>query len=241
LDRDPFVHFCFHFDVPPSLLALLQLASASLPVGAFSYSEGLETLVHLQQLTTPEQLQHWLTQELTCGSIRFEAALMLRGHQATQAQDWDQLLAWNRWLSASRDSEELRHQSWQMGRSLLRLIEKLDPPPPVPAALLQRLRQEQCNFAIAFGLTAHHWHIPPDLALLGYLQSWATHLIAAGIKLIPLGQTVGQQLLFDLGPCLTTAVQSVLALPDDDLEICGWGLAIASLQHETQYSRLFRS
>ncbi|NJM56962.1 MAG: urease accessory protein UreF [Synechococcales cyanobacterium RU_4_20] len=231
----------FPISTLPALLSLLQLASATLPVGAFSYSEGLETLVHSQQLTTPQQLQQWLTQELQVGAIRVEAAIMLRSYQATQSQTWEQLLAWNRWLSASRDSEELRQQSWQMGRSLLRLIQKLNPPPTLPAAILQTLRDQNCNFAIAFGLTAHHWQIPPDLALIGYLQSWATNLIAAAIKLIPLGQTVGQQLLFDLQPALEAAMRMILSLEDDQLEVCGWGLAIASMQHEIQYSRLFRS
>ncbi len=224
-----------------ALLRLLQLASATLPVGAFSYSEGLETLVHSQQITDPQTLHHWLRQELSLGAIRIEAALMLRAYRASETQAWDQALDWNRWLSASRESEELRHQSWQMGRSLLRLLEKMDPPLPVPTDILQTLRQEECNFAIAFGLTAHHWNIPPDQALLGYLQSWATNLIAAAVKLIPLGQTAGQQLLFDLQPDLEQAVTVILDLPDDRLESCGWGLAIASMTHETQYSRLFRS
>lgn len=223
------------------LLRLLQLSSPTLPVGAFSYSEGLETLVQQRSLTTPAQLRHWLQQELNLGAIRPEAAVMLRAAQAAQAQDWPTLLRWNHWLTASRETEELRLQSQQMGRSLLRLLQKMAPPLTVPAETLQALRQEGCNFAIAFGLTAAHWQIDADAALLGYLQSWAGNLIAAAVKLIPLGQTDGQQLLFDLQPELETAAAVITTLADDDLETCGWGLAIASMTHETQYSRLFRS
>lgn len=224
-----------------ALLRLLQLASPALPVGAFSYSEGLETLVHQQQITTAEPLIHWLGQELRHGSIRLDAALMLRCYRASQAQDWPQLQDWNQWINASRETEELRLQSEQMGRSLLRLLKQLQPALTVPAEVLAHLQAEHCHFATAFGLAAAHWQIPAEQVLLGYLQSWATNLIAAAVKLIPLGQTVGQQLLFDLQPELERAAIAIPLLQDDELETCGWGLSLATMAHETQYSRLFRS
>lgn len=83
--------------------------------------------------------------------------------------------------------------------------------------------------------------INQEAAILGYLRSWATNLINAGVKLIPLGQTAGQRLLLDLHPNLSQAAQEILTLDDDDLYGCGWGLALASMAHETQYTRLFRS
>lgn len=224
-----------------ALLRLLQLASPTLPVGAFSYSEGLETLVHQQQITSTEQLVHWLKQELRHGAIRMDAALMLRCYRTSQAQDWQQLLAWNQWINASRETEELRLQSEQMGRSLLRLLQQLTPALNIPSETLAQLQAEHCHFATAFGLAAAHWQILEDQALLGYLQSWATNLIAAAVKLIPLGQTAGQQLLFDLQHQLEQAVETIPLLQDDELETCGWGLSLASMNHETQYSRLFRS
>ncbi len=223
------------------LLRLLQLASPALPVGAFSYSEGLETLVQTQQLTTPEQLRHWLEQELTYGAIYLEAVVMLRSLQASATENWPQLLYWNHWLSASRETEELRLQSMQMGRSLLRLVNQMQPPLGVPETLLATLRQDGCHFAIAFGITATHWQITAEPALLGYLQTWATNLVTAAVKLIPLGQTLGQQLLWDLQPVLLTSLQHIQQVPDEDLEAWGWGLALASMTHETLYSRLFRS
>lgn len=224
-----------------ALLRLLQLASPALPVGAFSYSEGLETLVFQQRITTPAELAHWLEQELSRGSIALDGALMLRCHGASQTQDWQGLLRWNDWSSASRETEELRQQSEQMGRSLLRLLLQLTPPPTLPTPLSDQLRSEGCNFCTAFGLAAAHWAIPQDQALLGYLQSWATNLVAAAIKLVPLGQTVGQQLLFDLQPTLERAAQALLVRGDGELETCGWGLSLASMAHAGQYSRLFRS
>jgi urease accessory protein len=237
---------CANFFTRNQLLRLLQLSSATLPVGAYSYSEGLELLVETQQLTSAAALQDWMTQELRYGAIRIEASIMLRAYHAALAQDTAALLAWNHWWSAARDTEELRLQSWQMGRSLLRLFLNLDDPNPTERVdktwtALSELFGQECNFAIAFGIVAAAWHIEPAVALLGYIQSWATNLIGASIKLIPLGQTAGQQLLLNLENEIYTAAELILVLPDEALESCGWGLSLASMAHETLYSRLFRS
>lgn len=223
-----------------ALLSLLQLVSPALPVGAYSYSEGLETLVEAHKITDQATLQHWLSQELHYGAIRVEAAVLVRCYTAVVAHDDAQLVAWNRWLSAAREAEELRSQSWQMGRSLLRLLHDLYPQElaQLPIAALQ---QEGCNFATAFAIAAVLWQIDCPTAVLGYLHSWVANLIGAGVKLVPLGQTAGQQLLVNLQATLLQATDTILTLPDDALDSCGWGLAIASMRHETLYSRLFRS
>ncbi len=215
-----------------ALLRLLQLASPALPVGAYSYSEGLETLVHSGVIQTVEDLEHWITQELQYGAARLEAAIVVRSHRATIAQNFAQVLYWNHWFTAARETEELRSQSLQMGGSLLRLFRSLHSE-PMPNF------QEGCNFAIAFGLVAALWEIDESIALLAYLHSWATNLVSAGVKLIPLGQTAGQQLLLKLGEEIEKG--QIAQLPDSELESCGWGLSIASMSHETLYSRLFRS
>jgi len=226
-------------DPNTALLRLLQLASPALPVGAYSYSEGLEWLAETGSLTNGAALEHWLTQELRYGAVRLEAAVLLRAYRAMQAGDRPTVLGWNSWLSAARETAELRSQSWQMGRSLIRLIQELSFPDAPPADFTWL--PGACNFAIAFGLTAAHWQIDQHSSLLAYLQSWATNLINAGVKLIPLGQTAGQQLLVNLQPILAQAATEILTLEDNQLETCGWGLTLASMNHETQYSRLFRS
>ena len=227
------------------ILCLLQLASSALPVGAYSYSEGLETLVETSTIKDKQSLKHWLEQELGYGAIRLEAAVMVRAYQSAKIGDTAALGYWNKWLSAARETEELRSSSWQMGRSLIRLLLDLQPLEIEKNLSLQSLADGvglPCNFAIAFGIAAAHWEIEaPSSALLGYLHSWATNLIIAGVKLIPLGQTVGQQLLNELHPNISSATQEILALGDDDLSSCGWGLSLASMAHETQYTRLFRS
>lgn len=219
-----------------ALLKLLQLASPTLPIGAYSYSEGLEALVDGAKITSASGLERWLRQELCYGAARLEAAVMVRAYRATVAEDVSALTDWNRWLSATRETEELRSQSWQMGRSLLRLFQDLQ-----KDEIASLLLQEECNFAIAFGIVAARWQIDEQSAILGYLHSWATNLISAGIKLIPLGQTAGQRLLLELGEAFEQSTQEILSLQDDDLSSCGWGLSLASMNHETLYSRLFRS
>jgi urease accessory protein len=227
-------------------LRLLQLASSTLPVGAYTYSEGLEFLTEAGQISSAAALQDWVVQELTYGSIRVESGMMLRAYQSALQDNEAQLLSWNAWWSAARETEELRLQSWQMGRSLLQLFLSLEEPCPTAGIdktwpALQTLLAQECNFAIAFGTVAAAWQIDTSDALLGYLQSWATNLIAAGIKLIPLGQTAGQQMLLNVQPAIVRAAHEIEQLPDEALESCGWGLSLASMAHETQYSRLFRS
>lgn len=217
-----------------ALLHLLQLASPALPVGAYSYSEGLELLTDTGQIHDSTSLQHWLVQELQYGAVRLEAAIMLRAYDAASTQNYPTLQKWNHWLSAAKETAELRQQSWQMGGSLLRLLHEIQPSS-------QNICQVPCNFAIAFGLAAAVWQIDRQANLLGYLHSWATNLVTAGIKLIPLGQTAGQQILVDLHTNLSEAASAITLLQDEELTSCGWGLALASMAHETQYTRLFRS
>jgi urease accessory protein len=220
-----------------TLLRLLQLTSPALPVGAYSYSEGLETLVERGTVQDVSSLHNWLEQELTSGAIRVEAAVLLRAYAAAQKTDLEALKYWNDWISAFRETEEMRSQSWQMGRSLLRLLQDTH---QVAGEFTVGL-PETCNFAIAFALAAAHWQIDPHDTTLGYLQSWLVNLVSVGVRLIPLGQTAGQQLLLDLYPTVSQVTQAVLTLKDDDLLSCSWGLALASMAHETQYTRLFRS
>ena len=221
------------------LLKLLQLYNSALPVGGYNYSEGLETAIDQGIITTEYGLSQWLQNELSHGAIRLEAALMLRGYRCWQNQELETLTAWNQWGSAVKETSELREQSWQMGNTLIRLLLALDSDSELKTGM--QMIEKPYNSAIAFGVAAAHWQIEEKAAILGYLHSWATNLINAGVKLIPLGQTNGQQLLLQLHPEIETATREIITLPDDDLYSCSWGLALASMQHETQYSRLFRS
>lgn len=225
------------------LLCLLQLAFA--PVGAYSYSEGIESLVETGAIDSEITLRNWLENSLQFGAVRVEAAVVVRALRAAQRGDVTALSYWNAWATAAKETEELRLQSWQMGRTLVRLL--LDLRSPVSSVLTTIVKDlvecggNPCNFAIGFGIAAASWQIEEEAAVLGYLYSWAANLASAGVKLIPLGQTARQQLRLDLRSQISCTAREVLQLEDDDLGSCSWGLGLASMAHETQYTRLFRS
>ena len=223
------------------LLHLLQLASPALPLGAYSYSEGLETLVEQVKIKTPTDLFTWLEQELIYGAIRIESALMLKGYRGLIDNQLDTIISCNRWLTASKETKELRQQSWQMGNSLIKLMLNLVEENRQILPEIKKVLGQECNYAIAFGIAAALWEIDRESALLAYIQSWATNLINVGIKLIPLGQTTGQQILYKLNNIIQRESQSILALTDDHLYCCSFGLGLASMNHENLYTRLFRS
>lgn len=239
---------------PIALLSLLQLASAALPVGAYSYSEGLEFVIESGRIASAADLRSWLARELTHGSVRIDGAVMLRVHRAVLTDDRAAIAHWNAWLAAMRETAELRRQSEQMGRALADLVRSLDPQitPWLDAASRPDLHEQQethdasqieteIQFAIAFGIAAAHSGIDERSSAIGFLQSWVTNAIGAGVKLIPLGQTDGQRVLRALDGAIARAASFAIGAGDDDLETSGWGLSLASMQHETQRVRLFRS
>lgn len=227
------------------LLRLLQLSSPLLPVGGYSYSEGLESLISQGIIHDQISLQAWIGRELQVGAIRMETAMMDRAYLAGLEPDLERLQYWNQWLSAARETEELRQQSWQMGGSLTKLAIELTPEIQdlITAIFGGASPQDHlhCNYAIAFGIIAQHWQIDRSTAIAAYLHSWVTNSLGAGVKLIPLGQTAGQQILWELQAEIDALAQTIPLLTDDDLYACSWGLSLASMQHETLYSRLFRS
>jgi urease accessory protein len=222
---------------PQQLLRLLQLASPLLPVGGYSYSEGLESLILQGNVYDRSTLQTWIDRELQTGAIRIETAIMDRAYLASSQFDLERLNHWNNWITAARETEELRLQSWQMGGSLIKLALELTPEIQDSIDSIEY----PCHYAIAFGITAQSWQIDRSQAILAYLHSWATNQIGVGVKLIPLGQTAGQQILWQLQESIDLRSQANLVLDDEDLSAWSWGSSLASMQHESLYSRLFRS
>lgn len=230
-----------------ALLRLLQLTSPALPVGAYSYSEGLETLVEQRAIATPRHMVAWLEQELVSGMVAIDSAAVGLIYKAAtrdglaatgELANGEVIAAINQELSALRDSEETRQQSWDMGRSLVRMATHLHPDlkPWFSAA------GSPCNFAVAFALVAARWQIDRQSTVLGYLHSWAANLITSAVKLVPLGQTVGQEMLLELYPALEAAGDRALSTQAlDELSLSSWGTSLATMQHEALYTRLFRS
>jgi urease accessory protein len=231
------------------ILRLLQITSPALPVGAYSYSEGIEYLCSLGTIQTENDLFDWLKREMQFGFITNEAAIAIRAHQAMLKHDLVALSYWNSWLSATRETEEIRLASWQMGQSLLKLWRQLDDQQLSYSLLIDEVLPtakdnamgQGCNYAIAFGIVAASLEIDVINTAIGYIYSWVSNLVSAAVRSVPFGQTSGQQIIFRLSTDILQSSQFALQRSDDQLEWCGWGTSLASANHETQYSRLFRS
>lgn len=224
--------------VTPALgrLRLMQLTSPALPIGAFTYSQGLEWAVEAGWLRDRVALSDWLQGLIDDALTHLELPLLYRLYQACQSSDRAALRLWARHLYASRESRELRSEERNRARALVSLLADLD----VPDVDAWRKDLLLCQ-AAPFALAAVHWQISVEDCLLGYAWGWLENQVAAAIKLVPLGQTDGQRVLLLLGEQLPGAVTRAMQMPDEDIGAGAPALAVASACHETQYTRLFRS
>lgn len=222
-----------------ALARLLRLASPLLPVGAFSYSQGLEAAAERGWVRDEASAQQWLHTVLTCSVASFEAPLWCRLLRAWKSGDLAAVERWNAFFLAARESAELRAETVQMGYSLRVLLMGSGEFDADRVRALESIVEPA--FPTGFSFACAAWDIPVRQALLGYLWAWLENQVSAAMKIVPLGQTSGQRLFAALGPTLADCVESALGLDDESLSNCAPGLAIASAAHEIQYSRLFRS
>jgi len=221
------------------LVRLLQLASPALPIGAFSYSQGLEAAVEVGIVHDRNSASDWINDLLSYSLAITDAPVLLRLIDAWRTQDYAGAVRWNDLFLASRESAEIRAETVQMGFSLARLLTDLDGIEADELGHLTGLKEIAFPAAFAFAVAA--WNLPPAPALSAYLWSWAENQVMAALKTVPLGQTDGQRLLFAIGARLAAIVERAAELGDDDIGAFMPRLAILSSRHETQYSRLFRS
>jgi urease accessory protein len=215
---------------PSALIRLLQLASPTLPVGAYSYSQGLESAVEAGIICDAASAGRWIGDVLEFSVGRMEAPLLSR--MINSAANDKQFKHWNDLFLASRETAELRAETVQMGYSLNRLLPELGID---PVAL------EEPAFPAVFAAAVDAWKIEPGDALQAYLWSWLENQVMAAVKAVPLGQTDGQKLLLSLGERIAPLAARAAAMSDDELGNFAPGLALLSSRHETQYSRIFRS
>ncbi|MFK3775734.1 urease accessory protein UreF [Pseudomonas sp. NPDC089406] len=219
-----------------ALLRLLQLASPGLPVGGFTYSQGLEWAVEAGWVRDSASFAAWQREQLhdTLGCVDWP--VLARLYQACQAADADAFARWSRFLLANRETAELRLEEQQRGSALARLLDGWQ----LGQAAQWRPSLELSQLGGMAWLGAH-WAIPLRQLALGLGFAWLEGAVMAGVKLVPFGQQAAQTLLRDLGGELPAVLDHALTLEDHQL---GGGLpllAIASSRHETQYTRLFRS
>ena len=224
-----------------ALLPLMWLASPALPIGGFSYSEGLEAAVEAGSVRDEASAASWLADQLHL-MARADLALLAQATAAWRARDFGTLERLDQWVRATRESAELRLQSEQMGRSLLEWLKSLQRPDFDPAQLSPELRSPSYPLAFALALSILlPADQPPSHGLYAYAFGWAENLVQAAIKAVPLGQSAGQRMLARLCAEIPAAVAQALRLREDERQAFSPMLAILSARHETQYSRLFRS
>ncbi|MDI6027360.1 urease accessory protein UreF [Corticibacterium sp. UT-5YL-CI-8] len=220
---------------PGSMMHLLRLTSPSLPVGAFSYSRGLESAVQHGWVKDEETARAWILGVLEHSFAAFDGAVLLRMMIALAAGDIGAFRRLDAWLASGRESRELQLEDRRMGTALLRLLIDLD------VTRAKDCSDEQLGYTAAFALAAEHWALPAGEALRGLMWSVVESQVAASIRLVPLGQTAGQRILIAADEVIERAAVHAESLPDDEIGNASIGMAMASAWHETQYSRLFRS
>lgn len=222
-------------------LRLFQLVSPALPVGAFSYSEGLEVLVQAGQLPDAASVRRWLEAELDRGALTIEAAslgrlmeALARWREAPGGHAWQEVLELDSWLLAQREAAEVRAQQRQMGLSLLQLLADLGL--PIPGERSPRLA-----WPAAWAWAGLALEIPPQELVEAYLYGWIATQLSAAVRLVPLGPTAAQRIQLALAPAIASRA-AVLATADPEaLWSGGVGAGLAQLGHGELYSRLFRS
>jgi urease accessory protein len=203
-----------------SLVRLLQLASPTLPVGAYSYSQGLEAAVEAGVVHDAASAEAWIADALEFSLGRFEAPLLWRMLQGEALNDL---------YLAGRETAELRAETLQMGHSLAKLMSELG---------LGSVPLEEPAYPTVYAFAAARLALDREEALLAYLWSWLENQVMAAVKAVPLGQSAAQKILLSLGGRLEAIAD---AAPSVSLGNFAPGLAMLSTLHETQYSRLFRS
>ncbi|HFJ0417659.1 TPA: urease accessory protein UreF [Pseudomonas aeruginosa] len=221
-----------------SIWARLRLASSQLPIGGYSYSQGLEAALDNGWVRDAESARTWLVDQLQLNLARFEAPLLAGLLRAALIGDWAACDAASERHRASRETRELAQESRQMGFSLHQLLEALPELDAPGRAWLAR--QDPPNLAAAWAMAARAWRLDAEEALSAWFWSWLENQLAVLMKTLPLGQLAAQKLASSLLPELDRACAEALRRPVVEGS-AAFGLALASMTHETQYSRLFRS
>jgi urease accessory protein len=220
-----------------SLLQLIWLASPALPIGGFSYSEALEAAVDRAGVTTEAAATDWLVEQLHLTLVRGDMSIAARAVAAWRANDKSRISYLNNWVLQTRETSELRLQTKQMGRSLVEWMRNH----ALAQDKVEWLASIDPTYPVAFALAASQTEASVRDCLLAFTFGWAENMMQAALKSVPLGQSSGQRILARLAAEIPAAVEEAIHLIDDDRQAFSPMLAILSAQHETQYSRLFRS
>lgn len=226
---------------PAALIELIRLASPGLPVGGFSYSEGIEAAVDAGLLPDEAAVARWLIDQLHLGLARSDLPAAAQAFNAWRAADHTRVSELNAWVTQTRESRELLAQSQQMGRSLLEWLRRRSSGGAEVELHVAAALQPAPMWPIVFALAAARTGAPLRESMLAFAAGWCDNLVAAAIKAVPLGQVAGQRVLDALAAHTPAVVDAALQIGDDARQAFAPMLAVLSARHEAQYSRLFRS
>lgn len=219
-------------------LAVLHLASPALPVGGFAYSQGLEQAIETRHVHDAESAHSWIRDVLLLSLAQQEFVLWREVYRAMTALDDSRVITANRLLIATRETAEFRLETIQMGQSMARLFDQW---PRATSLIRLKGKIDPWAYPAAAAALSAATETPEELALTAFGWSWTENQVLAAVKHIPLGQSAGQQILHRIKPVIEEAVILSSQRSVHDIGSATLGLAITSCQHETQYSRLFRS
>lgn len=222
-----------------ALYRLMAWLSPAYPVGAFSYSSGIEWAVEAGDIKDAESLRRWLAAVIGEGGAFCDAVFLSHAHRAAAAGDAKALYAVAELAAAFAPSKERHLETTAQGRAFVEATRAAWPCAAVEHLLT--VWDGPIAYPIAVGVAAAGHGIALDAALHAYLHAFTANLISAGVRLIPLGQTEGQRVLAALEPVAAATARRALATPLDSVGSATLRADIASMKHETQYTRLFRS
>lgn len=220
---------------PAATLRLLAWLSPAFPTGSYAYSHGLEWAVEAGDITDEQTLFSWLSDVLRHGSGRTDAILVRHAHRA--AGDIATLTALVEFTLAAQPNRERRAEAIGQGNAFAAAARAWD------TTMLPQLADAAGDlpYSIAVGALAGISDIDEDLTTGGLLQAFAANLISAAVRLVPLGQTTGLAVLARLEATIATITHETSSATLDDIGGFCFRSDIASMRHETQYTRLFRS
>lgn len=217
-----------------ALVRLLHLVSPALPIGAFAWSQGLEAVLDTGRATNAAGIEAWVGGIMHNNLTHLDLPLLLRLHASALHRDVSALQYWNDYTLACRETHELYQEDTQLGRALWQLLQRLE-------IRTSWMPEGDISLLTAFAEAAVHARVPARASAIGWLWSWLENQMAVACKALPLGQTDAQRILQHLMPEVPQCVDKAAALDDEELGASFPGFAIISSNHETQYSRLFRS
>ena len=233
-----------------ALYRLLTFLSPAFPVGAFTYSHGLEQAIEDDDVTSAEELQQWLEAVITQGSGHNDAILLVQTMQAADKGDEADVRELIDLGLALQPSRERHLETSAQGTAFIRTVLNAWRPEAMTSSghLFHTLTHPEnaeipdlWPYPVAVGLTAAAWELPAAETVTAFLQAFTSNIVSAAIRAIPLGQSEGQRVLAALEPAVHTTAAKALTAGLDALGSSIFLADIASMAHETKYSRIFRS